>query len=70
MERSPRRWLELVTDVSNEEDVGRDSLRSVCLIERVENPAVMSQHRSIGQGDATRVSPSSSSVVLEGQSWP
>ena len=44
----------------NEEDVGPDSLRSVCLIERVEDPAVLSQHRGIGQGDATRMSPSSS----------
>ena len=29
----------MVTDVANEEDVGPDSLRSVCLIDMVENPA-------------------------------
>ena len=34
--------FELVTDVANEEDVGPDSLWSVCLIKRVENPAVLS----------------------------
>ena len=54
---------EITNDVANEEDVGPDGLWSVFLFERVENPAVLSQHRSIGQGDAT-VSPSSSSVVV------
>ena len=43
-----------------------DGLWGVCLIERVENPAVLSQHRSIRQGDATGVSPSSWSVVVGG----
>ena len=38
--RSPGRWLELVTDVANEKDVGPDSFRNVCLIKIVENPAV------------------------------
>ena len=61
---SPRRWLELVTDMANEKDVGPDSLRGVCLIERVEDPAVLSQHRGIGQGDATGMSPSSPSVAV------
>ena len=41
---SPKQWLELVTDMANEKDVGRDCLRCVCLIERVEDPAVLSQH--------------------------
>ena len=63
-QKSPRRWLELVTDVANEKDAGPDSLRSVCLVERVKDPAVLSQHRSIGQGDATGMSPSSSSVAV------
>ena len=54
----PRRWLELVTNVTNEEDMGPGSLRSVCLIERVENSVVLSQCRSSRQGDATGVSPS------------
>ena len=54
--------------MTNEEDVGTDSMRSVCLIKRVENPSVLSQHRSIRQGDAAGVSPSSSSVVVEGAS--
>ena len=31
--------------MANEKDVGPDSLRGVCFIERVENPAVLSQHR-------------------------
>ena len=44
--------------------MGTDTMGSLCLIERVENPAVLSQHRSIGQGDATRVSPNSSSVEV------
>ena len=35
-----------------------------CLIERVEDPAVLSQHRGIGQGDATGMSPSSPSVAV------
>ena len=50
--------------MTNEEDMGTDNMGSLCLIERVENPAVLSQHRSIGQGDATRVSPNSSSVEV------
>ena len=54
----------MVTDVDNETDVGPDSLRSVCLIKWIENPAVLSQHRGIGQGDATGVSPGSTSVVV------
>ena len=29
---SPRRWLELVTDMANEKDVGPACLRGVCLI--------------------------------------
>ena len=61
---SPRRWLELVTDVASEKDVGPDSLRGLCLIERVEDPAVLSQHRGIGQGGATGMSPSSLSVAV------
>ena len=52
------------TDVANEKDVGPDRLRGVCLIKRVEDPAVLSQHRVIGQGDATRMSPSSPSVAV------
>ena len=44
--------------MANEKDVGPDRLRSVCLIKRVEDPAVLSQHRGIMQGDATRMSPS------------
>ena len=43
---------------------GPDSLRGVCIIERVEDPAVLSQHRDIGQGDATGVSPGSTSVMV------
>ena len=65
--RSPRRWLELVTNVSNEEDVGPDSLRRVCLIEAVEYPTVLCQRRSFRQGDAG-VSPGCSSVAVEGAS--
>ena len=53
---SPR-WLELVTDMAHEKDVGPDRLWSVCLIKRVEDPAVLSQHRGIRQGDATRIEP-------------
>ena len=45
-------------------DVGPDCLRGVCLIERVEDPAVLSQHRGIGQGDATGMSPSGPSVAV------
>ena len=37
---------------------------AVCLIERVEDPAVLSQHRGIGQGDVTGMSPSSPSVAV------
>ena len=33
-------------------------------IERVEDPAVLSQHRGIGQGDATGMRPSSPSVAV------
>ena len=44
--RSPRRWLEELTDVPNEEDVGSDSLRRVSLIKGVEDPAVLCQRRS------------------------
>ena len=54
----------MVTDVANEKEVGRDSLRGVCFIERVEDPAMLSQHRGIGQGDATGMSPSSPSVAV------
>ena len=50
--------------MANEKDVGPDCLRGVCLIERVEDPAVLSQHRGIGQGDATGMSPSSPSVAV------
>ena len=39
---------ELVTDVANEKDVGPDSLRIVCIIERVKDPPVLSQHRGVG----------------------
>ena len=49
--------------MANEKDVGPDRLRSVCLIKRVEDPAVLSQHRGIKQGDATRMSPSGPGVV-------
>ena len=58
------RRLELVTDVANEKDVGPNRLRGVCLIERVEDPAVLSQYRGIGQGDATGMSQSSPSVAV------
>ena len=50
--------------MANEKDVGLDGLRVVCLIERVEDPPVLSQHRGIGQGDATGMSPSSPSVAV------
>ena len=50
--------------VPNQKDVGLDGLRVVCLIERVEDPPVLSQHRGIGQGDATGMSPSSPSVAV------
>ena len=50
--------------MANEKDVGPDSLRGVCLIKRVEDPAVLSQHRGIGQGDATGMSPSNPSVAV------
>ena len=60
---TPRRRLELVTDMANEKDVGPDRLRGVCLIERVEHPAVLNQHRGIGQGD-TGISPNSPSVAV------
>ena len=53
----------MVTDVANEKDVGPDRLR-VCLIERVEDPVVLSQHRGIWQGGATGMSPTSSSVAV------
>ena len=46
--------------MANEKGVGPDSLRGVCLIERVEDPAVLSQHRGIGQGDATGNEPKQS----------
>ena len=49
--------------MTNEKDVGPDGLRVVCLIERVEDPPVLSQHRGIGQGDATGMSPSPSVAV-------
>ena len=49
--------------MANEKDVGPDSLLGACLIERVEHPAVLSQHRGIGQGD-TGISPSSPSVAV------
>ena len=51
-------------DMANEKDVGPDCLRGNCLIERVEDPAVQSQHRGIGQGDATGMSPSGPSVAV------
>ena len=44
---SPRWWLELVTDMANEKDVGPDCLRGVGFIERVEDPAVLSKHKGI-----------------------
>ena len=62
---SPRWWLELVTDLANEKGVGPGSLRGVGFIERVEDPAVLSQHRGIRQGDATRMSPSGPGVFGE-----
>ena len=62
--RTPRRWLELVTDMANEKDVGADCLRGVGFIERVEDPGVLSQHRGIRQGDATGMSPSSPGVAM------
>ena len=54
----------MVTDVANEDDVGPDRLRGVGFIERVEDPAVLSQHRGIRQGDATRMSPSDPGVAV------
>ena len=42
----------MVANVSNEEDVGPDSLRRVCLIEAVGYPTVLCQRRSFRQGDA------------------
>ena len=45
-------------------DVGPDRLRGVGFIERVEDPAVLSQHRGIRQGDATRMSPSGPGVAV------
>ena len=54
----------MVTDMANEKDVGPDRLWGVGFIERVEDPAVLSQHRGIGQGDATRMSPSGLGVAV------
>ena len=50
--------------MASEKDVGPDGLRVVCLIERVGDPPVPSQHRGIGQGDATGMSPSGPSVAV------
>ena len=49
-------------DMANEKDVGPDCLRG--FIERVEDPAVLSQHRGIRQGDATGMSPSGPGVAV------
>ena len=62
--RSPRRWLEELTDVPNQEDVGSDSLRRVSVIKGVEDLAVLCQRRSFRQRDATGESPGSSSTVV------
>ena len=62
--RSPRRWLEELKDVPNEEDVGSGGLRRVGLIKGVEDPAVLCQRRRFRQRDATGESPSSSSTVV------
>ena len=56
--------IELVTNVANDEDVGPDSMRGVCLIEGVDFPTVLRQHRGFRQGDATGVSPSNTSTVV------
>ena len=49
----------------DEENVGLDCLQRVCLIEGVEDPAVLCQRRSFRQGNATGVSPACSSTVVE-----
>ena len=35
----------MVTDVANENDVGPESLRGVCFIERVEDPTLLGKNR-------------------------
>ena len=54
----------MVTDMANEKDVVPDCLRGVGFIERVEDPAVLSQHRGIRQGHATGMSPSGPGVAV------
>ena len=54
----------MVTDMANEKDVGPDCLRGVGFIERVEDPAVLGQHRGIRQGDATGMGPSGPGVAV------
>ena len=49
--------------MANEKDVGPDCLRGVSFIERVKDPAVLSQHRGIRQGDVTGMSPSGNGVA-------
>ena len=49
----------------DEENVGLDSLWCVCLIEGVEDPAVLCQRRSFRQGNAKGVSPACSSTMVE-----
>ena len=43
--------------MASEKDVGPDSLRGVCFIERVENPAVLSQHREASGKEMPRNEP-------------
>ena len=50
-------WNQATFDEANEKDVGPDCLRGVCLIERVENPAVLSWHRGIGARRCHRSEP-------------
>ena len=50
--------------MANEKDVGPDRLWSVCLIKKVEDPAVLRRHRGIKQGDAKRTSPSGPGVAV------
>ena len=60
----PRRWLEELTDVANEEDVGSESLRRVSLIKGFEDPAVFCQRQSFRGRAATGESPGSASTVM------
>ena len=53
-----------VTKTALEDYVCPDSVRGICLVKRVKNPAVLGQHRGVRQGDAAGVSPNSSSVKV------